>query len=100
MYYSHGKYLGDVVLGGDTDRSDKYIAPTVVQNVSFSDSLMSEELFGPILAIVPVPSMDAGSNTSTTTTLPLPSTFSPKTSSSAHTCARTRYRACLWRMTS
>ncbi|KAF8472175.1 aldehyde dehydrogenase [Gautieria morchelliformis] len=50
---------GEVVLGGDTDRADKYIAPTVVQNVSFSDSLMSEELFGPILAIVPVPSMDA-----------------------------------------
>ncbi|KAF8585282.1 aldehyde dehydrogenase [Ramaria rubella] len=45
---------GDVILGGQTSRADKYIAPTVVQNVSFNDPLMKEEIFGPILPIVPV----------------------------------------------
>jgi len=50
---------GDIVLGGQTDKADKYIAPTVVQNVSFNDCLMEEEIFGPILAIVPVPDVQA-----------------------------------------
>ncbi|KAF8581488.1 aldehyde dehydrogenase [Ramaria rubella] len=62
---------GEVVLGGETDRAEKYIAPTIVQNVAFDDSLMRElvfphscfqassELFGPILAIVPVPDIKA-----------------------------------------
>ncbi|KAH8113432.1 aldehyde dehydrogenase [Phellopilus nigrolimitatus] len=49
---------GDVVLGGETDAEQKYIAPTVVRDVSPEDSLMSQEIFGPILAIVPVKDMD------------------------------------------
>ncbi|KAF8579073.1 NAD-dependent aldehyde dehydrogenase [Ramaria rubella] len=50
---------GNIAVGGDTDRAEKYIAPTIVQNVSFDDSLMTEEIFGPILPIIPVPSVDA-----------------------------------------
>ena len=33
---------GTIVLGGDTDRETKYVAPTIVRNVSSDDSLMSE----------------------------------------------------------
>lgn len=33
---------GTVVLGGDTNRETKYMAPTIVRNVNFDDPLMSE----------------------------------------------------------
>lgn len=44
---------GTIVIGGDMDREERYIAPTVVKDVSFQDAgLMTEEIFGPILPIV------------------------------------------------
>jgi aldehyde dehydrogenase (NAD+)/aldehyde dehydrogenase (NAD(P)+) len=49
---------GTVVIGGETDADKKYIAPTVVKDVKSDDSLMSEELFGPVLPIVPVDDVD------------------------------------------
>lgn len=49
---------GEIAFGGDTNESDKYISPTIVKNVKGDDSLMSEELFGPILPIVPVKNVD------------------------------------------
>lgn len=49
---------GNVIIGGNSDASDKYIAPTVVTDVTPDDPLMEEELFGPILPIVPVASVD------------------------------------------
>ena len=33
---------GTVILGGETDIGDRYIAPTVVKDVPGDDSLMSE----------------------------------------------------------
>lgn len=33
---------GTIVLGGDTNREAKYVAPTIVRNVRPDDSLMSE----------------------------------------------------------
>ena len=36
------KTKGTVVLGGEMDASSKYIAPTVVKDVKWDDSLMSE----------------------------------------------------------
>nr|QQY02511.1 aldehyde dehydrogenase family 3 member A2 [Cryptocotyle lingua] len=47
---------GKIVYGGDSAQDDLYIAPTVVINVKPDDSLMSEELFGPILPILTVDS--------------------------------------------
>lgn len=49
---------GKVVIGGEVDLEKKYIAPTVVVDVRPDDSLMSEELFGPILPIIPVENLD------------------------------------------
>lgn len=50
---------GRVVVGGRSDRSDKYIAPTVLADVDPKASVMAEEIFGPILPIVTVPDIDA-----------------------------------------
>ncbi|CDO77936.1 hypothetical protein BN946_scf184773.g2 [Trametes cinnabarina] len=49
---------GTIVLGGTADVSKRYIAPTVVKDVTFDDPLMRDEIFGPVLAIVPVDSVD------------------------------------------
>jgi len=40
------------------DHEAKFIAPTVVKDVKGEDSLMSEEIFGPVLPVVPVDSLD------------------------------------------
>jgi len=51
---------GTVVLGGETDAAQRFIAPTIVRDVTPEDSLMSEEIFGPILPIIPVKNLDEG----------------------------------------
>ncbi|KAG0257499.1 Aldehyde dehydrogenase [Actinomortierella ambigua] len=43
---------GKVVVGGETDEKERFIAPTVVLDVKADDSLMSEEIFGPVLPII------------------------------------------------
>ncbi|KAK4055968.1 Hexadecenal dehydrogenase [Microbotryomycetes sp. JL221] len=43
---------GDVVIGGNTNEATRRIEPTVVTNVDAEDSLMSGEIFGPILPIL------------------------------------------------
>ncbi|MGV9425749.1 aldehyde dehydrogenase family protein [Streptomyces sp. NPDC003656] len=50
---------GRVVVGGASDRKDKYIAPTVLADVAPEAPVMREEIFGPILPIVTVPDLDA-----------------------------------------
>ncbi|KAI8138401.1 Aldehyde/histidinol dehydrogenase [Fennellomyces sp. T-0311] len=48
-----------IVIGGETDRDDLYIAPTIVSPVQVNDAhIMQDEIFGPILPIVPVKDMD------------------------------------------
>ncbi|KAF9099800.1 Aldehyde dehydrogenase [Mortierella sp. AM989] len=51
---------GEVVVGGDSQLSDLYIAPTLVLGVSADDSLMQEEIFGPVLPIMVVDSLEQG----------------------------------------
>ena len=41
-----------VVFGGDSDRASQRIEPTVMDNVDFSDAVMGEEIFGPILPVL------------------------------------------------
>jgi aldehyde dehydrogenase (NAD+) len=45
---------GDIYYGGEYDRADRYIAPTVLVNVSPDSSVMQEEIFGPILPVLEV----------------------------------------------
>ncbi|XP_053374701.1 aldehyde dehydrogenase, dimeric NADP-preferring-like isoform X2 [Mercenaria mercenaria] len=49
---------GQVAVGGDTNDSERYIAPTVLADVTFSDPVMQDEVFGPVLPIVPVKNED------------------------------------------
>ncbi|OMH82814.1 Fatty aldehyde dehydrogenase [Zancudomyces culisetae] len=53
---------GNILTGktDEWDRSTLFIPPVVVDDVGFDDSLMSEELFGPILPIIKVDSVDEG----------------------------------------
>uniref|UniRef100_A0A667WZI5 Aldehyde dehydrogenase 3 family member A2 n=1 Tax=Myripristis murdjan TaxID=586833 RepID=A0A667WZI5_9TELE len=46
------------VLGGQSDASQRYIAPTVLKDVPPQSRLMQEEIFGPLLPIVTVSDMD------------------------------------------
>ena len=46
------KTEGKVVIGGETDQADLFIAPTVITGVSETEPMMQEEIFGPLLPIV------------------------------------------------
>ncbi|MFJ9407955.1 aldehyde dehydrogenase family protein [Streptomyces sp. NPDC101393] len=50
---------GRAVVGGTHDRATRYLAPTVLAEVSPDAPVMQEEIFGPILPIVSVPDLDA-----------------------------------------
>ena len=41
-----------VVVGGQCDAATRYIAPTIMDNVTFDDAVMGEEIFGPLLPII------------------------------------------------
>ncbi len=41
-----------VVIGGETNPETCQISPTVMDNVSFDDAVMGEEIFGPIMPII------------------------------------------------
>ncbi|KAI0649401.1 NAD-aldehyde dehydrogenase [Trametes meyenii] len=49
---------GNIVFGGDSDPSTRYFAPTLVRDVRTDDPLMEDELFGPILMLVPTKNVD------------------------------------------
>lgn len=42
---------GDIVFGGETHRSTRYIAPTVLSHVDDGHPIMREEIFGPVLPV-------------------------------------------------
>ena len=43
---------GDIITGGKTNLQERYISPTLMENVSLEAPLMEEEIFGPILPIL------------------------------------------------
>ncbi|MCB0220213.1 MAG: aldehyde dehydrogenase family protein, partial [Chrysiogenetes bacterium] len=49
---------GEAYVGGEVDEADRYIAPTVLRNVSKDSAVMEDEIFGPILPVVAVNSID------------------------------------------
>ncbi|KAI0692887.1 NAD-dependent aldehyde dehydrogenase [Cytidiella melzeri] len=49
---------GTIVFGGDANVQEKYIAPTVLKDVTLDDATMQEEIFGPVLPIIPVKDVD------------------------------------------
>jgi aldehyde dehydrogenase (NAD+) len=49
---------GTTAIGGEYDAESRYIAPTVLTDVSIDDAVMREEIFGPILPVIAVDSLD------------------------------------------
>ncbi|XP_077270457.1 aldehyde dehydrogenase type III isoform X5 [Temnothorax americanus] len=50
-------YINDktkIAIGGDVNPAEKFIAPTILTDVKSTDSIMQEEIFGPILPIINV----------------------------------------------
>lgn len=49
---------GKIILGGDTNVEDLYIAPTLIEQVFWKDKVMQEEIFGPILPVLEYTELD------------------------------------------
>ena len=41
-----------ITCGGETDRNDLYIAPTILERVDWNSPIMEDEIFGPIMPIM------------------------------------------------
>ncbi len=48
---------GTVVHGGDYDRQQRFLAPTIITEVAVDSPIMEEEIFGPILPVLSVPNL-------------------------------------------
>ncbi len=46
-----------LAIGGEAVREEKFISPTVMKNVSWNDKVMEDEIFGPILPVIPYDSL-------------------------------------------
>ena len=43
---------GDIIYGGRTDATTRFIEPTLIENVALDSPLMTEEIFGPVFPII------------------------------------------------
>ena len=65
IHHNHLEHLvrylkdGTVVYGGIFDVEECYLSPTIVTNVQKDSSLMKEEIFGPILPVIPYSSIES-----------------------------------------
>lgn len=44
---------GTIITGGESDKQQLKIAPTLIEDITWDDSIMQEEIFGPLLPIMP-----------------------------------------------
>ena len=49
---------GELLVGGETDREQRYIAPTILDKIQWEDPIMEEEIFGPILPVLEYDDLD------------------------------------------
>lgn len=49
---------GRIVVGGEFNAQEKYIAPTILDDIEVEDRIMQEEIFGPILPILTYQNLD------------------------------------------
>ena len=45
---------GDIIYGGRTDATERFIEPTLIDNVALDSPLMTEEIFGPVFPIITI----------------------------------------------
>jgi aldehyde dehydrogenase (NAD+) len=43
---------GNIISGGQTDRQQLYIAPTLLDHIGWDDPIMQDEIFGPLLPVI------------------------------------------------
>ncbi|GJD21276.1 aldehyde Dehydrogenase [Rivularia sp. IAM M-261] len=43
---------GNICIGGESNKNECYIAPTVIDNITLTSAVMQSEIFGPILPII------------------------------------------------
>jgi len=55
---THFLQKGRILAGGHTKAEDRYISPTLIDNVTWEDDIMQEEIFGPILPILTYSNID------------------------------------------
>jgi aldehyde dehydrogenase (NAD+) len=48
-----------VVIGGEFNLEQRYIAPTVMRDVAWEDAVMQDEIFGPVLPVLPYHDLEA-----------------------------------------
>lgn len=41
-----------IIFGGEIDKENKFISPTILKNITLKDKVMEDEIFGPILPII------------------------------------------------
>ena len=73
---------GTVAVGGQTDPEQRYIAPTVLTDVSVDSPIMQDEVFGPILPVLEIDSVAKVIDWVNTTPARSACTSSPKTTTS------------------
>lgn len=49
---------GDIIYGGRTDASQRFIEPTLIENVPLDSPLMTEEIFGPVFPVITLEGTD------------------------------------------
>ncbi len=47
-----------IEIGGDRDEKDRYLSPTILSHVDAETRIMNEEIFGPLLPVIPYRSLD------------------------------------------
>jgi aldehyde dehydrogenase (NAD+) len=48
----------NIYFGGKTNKNNRFISPTILQNCSFEDEIMKDEIFGPILPVITFSNLD------------------------------------------
>ncbi len=49
---------GNILVGGETNPRDLYIAPTIIDDITPDSPIMQEEIFGPILPVLAYDDLD------------------------------------------
>lgn len=49
---------GRILVGGDVDVANRYVAPTVIADCRLDSAVMQEEIFGPLMPVIPYENLD------------------------------------------
>ena len=58
LLHQPGANVGEVLVGGQVDVDDRYVAPTILSETPATSKLMEEEIFGPVVSVVTTSSVE------------------------------------------